>query len=261
VKPRIILEIAVDCPADAAAAVRAGADRLELCADLAGHGFTPAEELVRSVAAMHGTRCMAMVRPRGIGPAPAGAAGFIYGREEWSLMLSEAERLLGAGAGGIVFGSLDADGSPNLEQVREMVLLARGRETIFHRGIDLTLDPVRSAGQLADLGVTRVLTAGMSLAATAAELGARCGRMAENSAAGWQGGGNGWIRRLERVADLVKRVSGRIEILPGGGVRAGNALELLAATGCTQVHSSGRVDGRFDAAAVAGLRAAIDSAR
>lgn len=251
----------MDCPADAAAAVRAGADRLELCADLAGHGYTPSEELVRVVAAMPGARCVAMVRPRGMGPGSAGAAGFVYGREEWSLAMSEADRLLGAGAGGVVFGCLDADGSLNREQVREMVSIAHGRETVFHRAIDLTLDPVSSAEQLADLGVDRVLTAGMSLAATAAELGAACGSMARSSAADWQTGGDAWARRVERVADLVKRVSGRIEILPGGGVRAGNALELLLATGCTQVHSSGRVDGRFDAAAVAGLRAAIDSAR
>lgn len=260
-KQRVTLEIAVDCPADAVAAVRAGADRLEVCADLAGHGYTPTEELVRSVATLPGATCVAIVRPGGVGPGSAGAAGFVYGPEEWSQVLNEADRLLGAGAGGVVFGSLDADGSPNRQQVLEMVSLARGRETVFHRAIDLTLDPVSAAAQLADLGVVRVLTAGMSLVATAGELGARCGSMAGSSAAVWQTGGDGWARRLERIANLVERVSGRLEVLPGGGVRAQNAPGLLAATGCTQVHSSGRVNGRFDAAAVAGLRAAVDSAR
>jgi copper homeostasis protein len=260
-KPRITLEIAVDCAADAAAAVAAGADRLELCSDLAGHGYTPDVELVRAAARITGASTVAMVRPRGMGPGAAGAAGFVYGREEWSLVMTEAERLLATGAGGVVFGALDPDGSLNRDQVRQMVVLAAGRETVFHRAIDLTLDPIRSAQQLADLGVTRVLTSGMSLAGTAGDLNAACGSMTANSAAAWQTGGDAWPRRLERITEMVRVVAGRIQVLPGGGIRAANAAEVLKATGCSQVHSSGRIGGKFDAAAVAGLRASIDAAR
>lgn len=258
---RITLEVAVDCAADAAAAARAGADRLELCSDLAFHGFTPSLELVRAAAEMPSVRTVAMVRPRGLGPGAAGAEGFVYGGEEWSHALTDAERLLAAGAGGVVFGALAPDGSLNRHQVEEMVALAADRETVFHRAIDLTVDPIRAAGQLADLGVTRVLTSGMSLSATANDLGATAAGPAAAGNTAWQAGGDGWPRRLERIGELRRAVGQRIEVLPGGGIRAENAAELLGKTGCTQVHSSGRTGGKFDAAAVARLRASIDAAR
>jgi len=258
---RITLEIAVDCRADAIAAAAAGADRLELCADLAAHGYTPDLELVQAASEIRGVISLAMVRPRGMGPGSAGAAGFVYGREEWSGVMSETQRVLEAGAEGVVFGCLDADGSLNLGQVRELVALARGAQTVFHRAIDLTADPVHATRQLAELGVSRVLSAGMSFAGTATELGARCGSMPARAAAPWQQGGDGWARRLERLGELVRGVGTKIQILPGGGVRASNAAEVLRETGCTQVHSSGRVGGRFDVSAVEGLRAAIDAAR
>lgn len=258
---RILLEIAVESVADAAAAAEAGADRLELCSDLSHHGFTPSPELVRFAAGMSNVRTVAMIRPRWLAPEAGGVEGFVYGPEDWAQEMDEAERVLEAGAGGLVFGALDPDGSLNRQQVEQLVSLAAGRETVFHRAIDLTADPACAAEQLADLGVTRVLTSGMSLEATARDLGAATARPAAAGRSAWQTGGDGWTRRLERIGGLVRAVGERIEVLPGGGIRADNAAELVRRTGCTQVHSSGRTGGRFDAAAIAQLRASIDAAR
>ena len=42
----------------------------------------------------------------------------------------------------------------------------------------------------------------------------------------------------DTIAAMVRHAAGRIEILPGSGVRAANARQLIARTGCTQVHMS-----------------------
>ncbi len=250
--PRRILEIAVDSIVDAEAAVAAGADRLELCADLDAHGFTPSVELVRHAAKLP-VQTVAMVRPR------VAAPDFHYSRDAWNGVLADAEMMLGSGAGGIVFGCLRPDWAIDSERVRELVRLAAGRETVFHRAIDLTPDPLAAIHQLADLGVTRILTSGYTAAKTALDLSAGTVPFAATHL--WHAGGDAWERRLERLKALVDAASGRIQILPGGGIRADNAAAVIATTGCTQLHSSARVKGRFDPTAVAGLRASIDSAR
>lgn len=42
----------------------------------------------------------------------------------------------------------------------------------------------------------------------------------------------------DTIAAMVRHAAGRIEILPGSGVRAANARQLIARTSCTQVHMS-----------------------
>jgi len=48
------------------------------------------------------------------------------------------------------------------------------------------------------------------------------------------------------LRELRKRASGRIGILPGGGVTPQNAARILALTGCTEIHASasGIIDGK-----------------
>ncbi len=254
----VTLEIAVDCEADAAVAAASGADRLELCADLADHGFTPDPALVRTAARLPTVSTVAMVRPVSDDP---GSRCFVWSNADWNTVVGHAARLLSAGADGIVFACLSPDWQVDQRRVREMVAIAQDRETVFHRAIDLTPDPLESSLRLADLGVTRVLTAGMSQFGTAAEL--RAGPLPGSiSHPGRQDPEiDSWPQRLSRLSEFVRIAGPRIQILPGGGVRAANVAELLSRTSCSQVHSSARVAGKFDAAAVAGLRAAIDAAR
>ena len=250
----ILLEIAVDSEADARSAASAGANRLELCSDLAHHGFTPSLDLIRAAARIPNITTVAMIRP-----ASVSNSFFNYPRDEWSTFMSEAHAALDAGAGGLVFGCLTPALEIDKARVRELVNLAAHatppRETVFHRAFDLTPDPLASAQQLADLGVTRILTSGLSAARTAADLGSPA---PPPSSSPWHRAGDSWDRRLERLATLIRAVGTRIQILPGGGLRASNAAELIARTGCTQVHSSARAStGPFSAEQVLALRAAI----
>jgi copper homeostasis protein len=38
------------------------------------------------------------------------------------------------------------------------------------------------------------------------------------------------------IRELIAHAAGRIEVLPAGGIRADNVVELVQRTGCTQVH-------------------------
>jgi copper homeostasis protein len=83
------------------------------------------------------------------------------------------------------------------------------RQAIFHRAFDVTPNPFRALEELIDLGLTRVLTSG------------QCAGAPEGS---------------ELIRQLIERADGRIEMLPGAGIGIGDVRELVAATGCTQVH-------------------------
>jgi copper homeostasis protein len=199
----VLLEICCGSLEDAVAAQEGGADRVELCAALCVGGLTPSLGTVLEVVARVEIPVMAMIRPR--------AAGFSYRDSELAVMERDVEAAVQAGAEGVVFGALRADGSVDEPACRRLRSAAKNREVVFHRAFDLTPDPFRALDQLIDLGFTRVLTSGQ---AASARLG---------------------VTTLRR---LVEQAQGRIEILPGGGIRAHNVRELVAATGCRQVHLS-----------------------
>ena len=97
---------------------------------------------------------MAIIRPR--------MAGFYYSEDDFDAMCFDARHLLELGADGIVFGFLSPDGSLDYERCARFVELARGKQTVFHRAIDITRDPFNAVERLARLGVTRILTSGFS---------------------------------------------------------------------------------------------------
>jgi copper homeostasis protein len=243
---RVLLEVAVASVEDAVAAREGGADRLELCAALALGGLTPSLGMLHEVRRAVDLPLMAMARPR--------AGGFAYSGAEFRVLQRDADILLGHGAADIVFGVLEEDGRVDLRRCRAVVRQAGGRPVVFHRAFDLTPDPLVALDQLIDLGVRRVLTSGQRPSALAG---------------------------ADLIAALRGRATGRIEILPCAGVNASTASELLARTGCDQVHASlrtrrsdpstsGRPTVSFgsaggtevyeatDPAAVAALRAALD---
>ena len=251
---RIILEVAVDSLEDAAAAERGGADRLELCGSLESHGLTPEADLVRKVRRKSGVPVMAMVRPA--------AGSFVADREGVAALLWDAVQVLEAGADGIVFGVLDGAGAVDARAVASLVAVAKGRDTVFHRAFDLAPDPFNAVQILIGAGVTRILSAGQSPVCAARSLGVENPTSTSRSGPGaLDGGGDSEAERRARLRSLIERAAARIEILPGGGVRAANVQGLLGATGATQVHSSSRVPGRprVDPDELQRLRAAIDA--
>lgn len=199
----ITLELIATSVEDCVTAQEEGAQRIELTTALPLGGLTPSLGLLVEARLATALPIMAMVRPR--------SSGFCYSASDFATMLRDAELLLAHGADGIVFGVLQTTGAIDLGRAAQLVALAAGRQTVFHRAFDVTPDPIAALEQLIDLGVTRVLTSGQEA-------------NAYNGAA--------TIKRLRDHA------AGRIEILPGGGINRLNVADVLARTGCTQVHLS-----------------------
>ncbi len=197
----VLLEVCVGSIADIETAIAAGADRLELCGALELGGLTPSIGLVEQAIEISSKPIIVMLRPR--------AGGFCYDRHEFAGMLVDAERFLSLGASGVAFGVLDRGSKVDVVRVREVVQLADAAESVFHRAFDFVADKRAAIDQLAHAGCSRVLTSGGQ--PTAKE-------------------GAGTLR------ELISHAAGRIEVLPAGGIRAANILDLVRQTGCSQVH-------------------------
>ncbi len=229
---RVLLEIAVSSAEEAAVAVACGADRVELSCALELGGLTPSIGLAREVLATVPVPVWALVRPR--------PGGFAYSRGEIATMRADADAVMTAGAGGVVTGVLDHKNRVDVRATARVIAPANGRAA-FHRAFDLVAEPFAELLALSLIPVARVLTSGG--APTASEGAAL-------------------------LAALVR--TNRIEVLPGGSVRASNVCELVRATGATQVHAACRKfvkpgpagmgdETALDGDAVRALRAALDS--
>jgi copper homeostasis protein len=199
----VLLEVPVASVEDALAAQAGGADRLELNAALPLGGLTPSLGTLIEVKAAVALPVLAMIRPR--------PGGFAYGQADLRVMQRDADLALRHGADGIVFGILTADGRVDGDRCRCLLRQAGDRAAVFHRAFDVTPDPYDALEQLIDLGFRRVMTSGQE-------------ETAYNGAA--------------LIAGLIRRSGGRIEVLPAGGINRFTAADVVARTGCDQVHAS-----------------------
>lgn len=184
----ISLEICCGSAEDAIAAYQGGAARVELNSDLFHGGLTPSIGTLRQVKHLvPNLHIMCMVRPR--------ESGFCYSDTEFEVMLEDARLLLKYGADGIVFGFLHEDGTIDTDRCRKMLDIIGEKESVFHRAIDIVPDVLRAVDQLADLNVTRILTSGQRPTA---------------------------LKGAETIQKMIRQANGRIEILPGSGIRPHN---------------------------------------
>lgn len=199
---RVTLEVAVTTADEARRAVEAGADRLELCSALDLGGLTPSPGTFLEVRAAVAVPVYVLLRPR--------PGGFTYLDHDFAALRRDADWFMQNGATGIVFGVLTHRG--RIDQVRcaELVALSNGK-AVFHRAFDFLLNLPAELDELIVLGFERVLTSGGAATATDGQA---------------------------MIAELARRADGRIGILPGGGIRPNNVANLLAETGCGQVHAS-----------------------
>lgn len=205
----ILLETIVSSLDDARAAAAGGADRFELCSALALGGLTPSLGTLAAIKAETPVPVMFMVRPR--------EGGMAYTAGEFAVMERDAALALEAGADGLVFGFLTPEGAVDAPRCRRFVEGARSRagsrplQLAFHRAFDVVADPRIALEQLVDLGVTRVLTSGRAALA---------------------------MDGLDEIRRTVEQAAGRIQVLPGGGLRAEDVEEAVRRTRVGQVHLS-----------------------
>lgn len=202
---KYILEACVDSPESAVEAVKGGADRLELCANLIIGGTTPEQALYEKVRELVDTRIHVLIRPR--------YGDFLYTEHEFGIILRSVELYRQLGAEGVVVGCLLPDGSLDIERMKALREAAGDRSMTLHRAFDMCADPYQALEQAGALGIQTILTSGQKADCT-------------------QGRG--------LIADLVRESAGEVDIMAGGGVGASVIRQMIPATGATSYHMSGK---------------------
>jgi copper homeostasis protein len=198
-----LIEIATSDYLTTRSAVEGGADRIELCANLAEGGTTPSFGLLRQCRESFSIPLYPIIRPRG--------GDFLYTEEEYTIMLIDVQRCRELGCDGVVIGMLKADGYPDYERTARLIDAAYPLGVTFHRAFDRCREPLAALEKLMAIGCERILTSGQQPAAPDG---------------------------ADLIAQLEEAAQGRIIIMPGSGVRKENIRELARRTGCTEFHSS-----------------------
>jgi copper homeostasis protein len=199
---RPVLEVCVDSVAGLDVAIRAGADRIELCSALNLGGLTPSYGLMAAAAA-HDIPCFVLIRPR--------AGDFCYSAREMDVMRRDIDCVRSTRLAGIVIGASLPDGSLDEDAVRQLIEHASGLPAVLHRAFDLVPDFQAALETAIRFGFQRVLTSGGAADAPA---------------------GSAQIRRL------VEQAGTRIEIMAGAGLTPDNVVALARGTGVRALHSS-----------------------
>ena len=202
------IEIACFNLESALIAQKAGADRVELCADMSVGGTTPTIEIIQQARENLTIDLYIMIRPRG--------GNFVYSDSEFEQMKSEIETIKKLGVNGFVFGILKDDNTINIEQNLELVELAKSFPCTFHRAFDEILDYEKALENVISCGFSALLTSGTF---------------------------PNVMEGKYVLKQLVIQANNRIEIMPGGGLRSTNISALDEMVNANWYHSSAITDG------------------
>ncbi|MBK8899657.1 MAG: copper homeostasis protein CutC [Anaerolineaceae bacterium] len=197
-----ILEVCLSGIESALAAQAGGADRIELCDNLAQGGTTPSLGMMTQVRQRLSIAMHVIIRPRG--------GDFCYSEAEFAVMQQDVLAAKEVGVDGVVLGILLPDGMVDKPRCRELIAWARPLSITFHRAFDMTPGPFAALDDLLELGIDRLLTSGQAETA---------------------------VHGQSLIHHLQQRAGDRLAIMAGGGVTAQNAPGLLAATGIGELHA------------------------
>jgi copper homeostasis protein len=195
------VEICVGDVASALAAGAGGADRVELCDNLAVGGTTPSAGTIAETCRRLSIPVHVLIRPRG--------GDFLYSEPELAVMRHDIVLAKTLGAAGIVVGVLTADRQIDHDQTAALVALARPLSVTFHKAFDQTADPAAALDTLITLGLERVLTSGGKSTA---------------------------LEGIETLANLVDRAGAAITIMAGGRLSMANMATIIKRSRVREIH-------------------------
>ncbi len=198
----MILEICVDDAAGLTAAVKGGADRIELCAALSGGGVPPSSGLLQ-LAARYDVPVSVMIRPR--------AGDFVFSGEDADQMKHDIDAVRRAGLSGVVLGASRENGALDVPLIEDLCRHSEGLDLTLHRAFDVVPDMSEALEAAVDLGFSRILTSG----------GARSA-----------------LEGIDMLERLCHMAGDRIVIMPGAGVRPQITPALLDRLPITEIHAS-----------------------
>jgi len=202
------IEIACFNLESALLAQKAGADRVELCANISVGGTTPSIEIIQQARKNLTIDFYVMIRPRG--------GNFVYSEAELEQMKLEIETIKKLGVDGFVFGILNDDKTINIEQNKALVQLASPFPCTFHRAFDAVIKYKQALEDVISCGFSTLLTSGTF---------------------------SNVMEGKEVLKKLVVQSKNRIEIMPGGGLRSTNISALNQTVNANWYHSSAITDG------------------
>ncbi len=198
----MILEVCANSFQSAIAAQKAGAQRIELCSELALGGVTPSHGLIEKVVQALEIPVQVLIRPR--------SGDFTYYDDEFDVMLRDIKFCRESKVGGIVSGVLHSDLTIDIERTQLLVDAAGGMNFTFHRAFDWTPNALKALAKLKNIGVDRVLSSGHASTA---------------------------LDGLFELKMLKEKAGATLNILPGGGIRPDNVYHFIEA-GFIEIHAS-----------------------
>ena len=168
-----------------------GANRIELCENLAVGGTTPSYGTVKVCLEKLNIPIFPMIRARG--------GNFIYSKDEIKIMKEDIKIFKELGVKGVVLGCLTSDNKIDLEFTKELVDLAYPMEVTFHKSIDEILNPLDYIDDLVNIGIKRILTSGGKATA---------------------------LEGKDLINEIIKKSNGRLKIVVAGKVTKENLNEL-----------------------------------
>jgi copper homeostasis protein len=199
----MIVEICANSYESASNALKAGADRIELCSELALGGITPSHGLIQKVVEELSIDVNVLVRPR--------SGDFNFSDDEFDVMKRDIKFCKDVGCHGIVSGILKPDNTIDIERTKELIELAKPLSFTFHRAFDWVSDPKMAIQKLIEIGVNRILTSGQKSSA---------------------------LDGITLLTSLMKTTNERIIIMPGAGVNQHNIIQFKD-VGFKEIHFSG----------------------
>jgi copper homeostasis protein len=208
-----LLEVIATTVADARAAERGGADRLELITAMGEGGLTPSIGMIESVVDAVRIPVNVIVRPH--------SRSFVYDADDYAVMLRDVRAIAQTRANAVVIGMLTSKGDVDTDGLKRVIEAADGLKITFHRAFDESRDLHAAFDTLLKFdAVTNVLTSGGKPSVLEAE---------------------GTIKKL------VEQSKGtHCTVLAGAGLTVDAVQAFVASTGVSAVHfgSGLRVEGK-----------------
>lgn len=196
------LEVCVDTFDGAVAVLNGGGIRVELCSALSEGDLTPSIGLMQAAAKL-AIPSYAMIRPR---------AGLVcFSDVEADIMVQDIAAARSSGLAGVVLGAQTPDAKLDMELLSRLCDAAGDLSKTLHRVIDVVPEPLEALDQAVALGFERVLTSGGK----------------PNACDG-----------SSMIKQMVEQADAKLSVMPGCGLTPGNVAEVVATTGCTEVHAA-----------------------
>lgn len=204
----MIKEFCTSNSKDISMALQAGANRIELCANLEVGGLTPSEEMIFEATKEAKNKVMVIIRPR--------AGNFVYNQDELKLMSEQIVTAKKYEIEGIVLGALTNKNTLDIEAMEYLLPFIGNLDITFHMAFDEMdlLEQKKAIKWFSEHGIYRVLMHGGSLKENILDT----------------------LPRIAKIMAYAKEYN--VTIMPGGGITYQNLEKIEKKVELEEVHGT-----------------------